>query len=47
MDVYSDNANTIPEEIPELQSYMEKVMPNREEAADDDISKIEIDVSKF
>ncbi|MCD7820539.1 MAG: hypothetical protein LUH07_16055 [Lachnospiraceae bacterium] len=27
--------------------YMEKVMPNRKAAADDDISKIEIDVSRF
>lgn len=47
MDVYGDNAIIIPEEIPELQSYMEKVMPNRKAAADDDISKIEIDVSRF
>ncbi|MCD8337508.1 MAG: RtcB family protein [Lachnospiraceae bacterium] len=47
MDVYGDNANIIPEEIPELLSYMEKVMPNREEPEDDDISKIEIDVSRF
>ncbi|MCD7737107.1 MAG: site-specific integrase [Lachnospiraceae bacterium] len=47
MDVYGDNANIIPEEIPELLSYMEKVMPHREEAEDDDISKIEIDVSRF
>ncbi len=27
MDVYGDNANIIPEEIPELLSYMEEVMP--------------------
>lgn len=29
MDVYGDNVNIIPEEIPELLSYMEEVMPKR------------------
>ena len=29
MDVYADNANIIPEEIPELLSYMEEVMPDK------------------
>lgn len=30
MDVYGDNANIIPEEIPKLLSYMEEVMPEKE-----------------
>lgn len=30
MDVYGDNANIIPEEIPELSSYMDEVMPKKE-----------------
>ena len=29
MDVYGDNANIIPEEIPELLSYMDEVMPDK------------------
>lgn len=29
MDVYGDNANIIPEEIPELLAYMEEVMPEK------------------
>lgn len=29
MDVYGDNANIIPEEIPELLSYMDEVMPKK------------------
>ncbi len=29
IDVYGDNANIIPEEIPELISYMDEVMPKR------------------
>ena len=39
MDVYGDNANIIPEEIPQLLSYMEEVMPKR---ADTDSDKDEI-----
>ena len=34
MDVYGDNANIIPEEIPELLAYMDEVMPNKSERAD-------------
>ena len=30
-DVYGDNANIIPEEIPELLSYMDEVMPRKED----------------
>jgi len=29
IDVYGDNANIIPEEIPELISYMDEVMPKK------------------
>lgn len=29
MDVYGDNDNIIPEEMPELLAYMDEVMPNR------------------
>ena len=29
MDVYGDNANIIPEDIPELLSYMNEVMPDK------------------
>lgn len=39
MDVYGDNVNIIPEEIPELLSYMEEVMPKR---ANTDSDKDEI-----
>ncbi|MCD8098627.1 MAG: site-specific integrase [Lachnospiraceae bacterium] len=49
MDVYGDNANIIPEELPELEAYMEKVMPKKaeEEEAAEDISDILIDVDKY
>lgn len=44
-----DNANIIPEEIPELLSYMEEVMPDKADEGmnENDISNIEIDVSGF
>ena len=49
MDVSGDNANIIPEEIPELLSYMEEVMP--EKSRDDDtestMQDIMIDVDKY
>ena len=49
MDVYGDNANIIPGEIPELLSYMEEVMP--EKTRDDDtesvMQDIMIDVDKY
>ena len=49
MDVYGDNANIIPEEIPELLSYMDEVMPDK--SADDDTESsmpdIMIDVDKY
>lgn len=31
VDVYGDNSNIIPEEIPELLSYMDDVIPERNE----------------
>lgn len=31
VDVYGDNTNIMPDEIPELLSYMEDVLPEREE----------------
>ena len=34
MDVYGDNANIIPEEIPELLAYMDEVMPNKSDRTD-------------
>ena len=30
LDVYGDNSNIIPEELPELLSYMEDVVPKKE-----------------
>ena len=49
MDVYGDNANIIPEEIPELLSYMDEVMPNKSRADDNEstMQDIIIDVDKY
>lgn len=53
MDVYGDNANIIPEEIPELLSYMDDVMPGKEknEIANGDnqadVSGIVVDMDEF
>ena len=49
MDVYGDNANIIPEEIPELLSYMEEVMPDKagKGNAGKDVEDIVIDVEEF
>lgn len=49
MDVYGDNANIIPEEIPELLSYMEEVMPDKagKGNAGKDVEDIVIDVKEF
>lgn len=53
MDVYGDNANIIPEEIPELLSYMDDVMPGKEknETANGDnqadVSGIVVDMDEF
>lgn len=49
MDVYGDNANIIPEEIPELLSYMEEVMPDKAGKGNvgKDVEDIVIDVAEF
>ncbi|MCC8127850.1 MAG: tyrosine-type recombinase/integrase [Clostridiales bacterium] len=49
MDVYGDNANIIPDDIPELDAYIKDVMPKKvsETEAGDTISGIEIDVDEF
>ncbi|MCC8126067.1 MAG: hypothetical protein LIO92_01545 [Clostridiales bacterium] len=49
MDVYGDNANIIPDDIPELDAYIEDVMPKNVSETDvgDTISGIEIDVEGF
>lgn len=53
MDVHGDNANIIPEEIPELLSYMEEVMPRKEkkETSNEDnkadVFDIVADMDKF
>lgn len=46
MDVYGDNANIIPEEIPELLSYMEEVMPEKSgnTCSESEALKVMIDV---
>lgn len=49
MDVYGDNKNIIPEEIPELISYMEDVMPEKKERYDpkDRVLDTVIEVEKY
>lgn len=49
MDVYGDNANIIPEEIPELLSYMKEVMPEKagNDRAEDDTTDTVIDIEGF
>lgn len=49
MDVYGDNANIISEEIPELLSYMEEVMPDKagKDNVGKDVEDIVIDVAEF
>lgn len=49
MDVYGDNANIIPEDIPELLSYMDEVMPDKsnKDDAEGDVQDIEIDIGGY
>ena len=49
MDVYGDNANIIPEEIPELLSYMEEVMldKSRDDGTESTMQDIMIDVDRY
>lgn len=46
MDVYGDNANIIPEEIPELLAYMDEVMPKVDNPASD-VQEVIIEISEF
>lgn len=49
MDVYGDNANIIPDDIPELDAYIKEVMPQevRQPESGNDVSEIEIDINQF
>ena len=49
MDVYGDNANIIPEDIPELLSYMDEVMPDKSNKDDfeSDVQDIMIDLDSY
>ena len=49
MDVYGDNANIIPEEISELLSYMDEVMPDksRDDDTESTMQDIMIDVDEY
>lgn len=49
MDVYGDNANIIPEEIPELEKYMREVLPERNdwEERGKEMTETVIDVESF
>ena len=47
MDVYGDNANIIPEEIPELLSYMDEVMPKKADNGGRDVLETVIDLDEL
>ena len=49
LDVYGDNSNIIPEEIPELLSYMEDVVPKKDakQGAAVNVQDTVIDVGLF
>lgn len=48
VDVYGDNSNLIAEPIPELEKFMEEVLPERrDEKLDEELLNIEIDVSVY
>lgn len=49
MDVYGDNVNIIPEEVPELLSYMDEMMPKKvnDGGAENDILDTVIDLDRF
>lgn len=53
VDVYGDNVNIIPEEIPELVSYMDEVMPKKDaqdiaaETNQEDLSDTLVDMESF
>ena len=48
VDVYGDNSNLIAEPIPELEKFIEEVLPERrEEKLNEELLNIEIDVSSY
>lgn len=47
VDVYGDNANIIPDEIPELLEYMEEVLPEAGKEDTDRLSDVVADVSDY
>ncbi|MCM1175482.1 MAG: tyrosine-type recombinase/integrase [Blautia sp.] len=47
VDVYGDNANIIPDEIPELLQYMDEVLPKEAETDDDALSAIVADTTDY
>ena len=48
VDVYGDNSNLIAEPIPELEKFIEEVLPERrDEKLDEEMLNIEIDVSVY
>ena len=47
VDVYGDNANIIPDEIPELLQYMDEVLPKETETDDDTFSAIVADTTDY
>lgn len=49
MDVYGDNANIIPEEVPELLSYMNEVMPKKSkgDSVKNSVQDITIDIDEY
>lgn len=49
MDIYGDNANIIPEEIPELNAYMDDVLPKKinDNKDEDKILDVVINVDEY
>ncbi len=47
VDVYGDNANIIPDEIPELLEYMEEVLPEASKEDAGTLSDAAVDVSDY
>ena len=47
LDVYGDNQNIIPDEIPELIAFMDDVLPKQEEPVTDKTADIEINIEEY
>ena len=47
VNVYGDNANIIPDEIPELVEFMDEVLPKETEGKDDKLLDIVTDTSYY